>query len=252
MPNLDNNSPVPMYYQIANYLRDSIRSGQWHGGDYLPPELELAKTFNVSRVTMRQALAELVKDGIISRQRGAGTVVSKHSFPIIHDLSPAATFLSDIIAQGNKFSSKIIEKAIFDTPLPIVIGKLQIESNHSVYFIKKLNFLNDEPISISRTWLPSAMYPGIIDADLVNNSFSSLQHNKYKIIPASSDYWIEAIRPTETDFNIFGKRVDSPWFLVTLVNFLKDGRPVEYGSTIWPGDRIRFHFQVHDSGSTNL
>jgi GntR family transcriptional regulator len=250
MPNIDNNSPIPMYYQIANYLRDSIRSGQWQGGDYLPPELELAKTFNVSRVTMRQALAELVKDGVISRQRGTGTVVSKHSFPIVHDLSPAAVFLSDLIAQGNKFTSKIIEKAVFNAPLPIVSEKLQIESNHSVTFIKKLNFINGEPISISRTWLPSAIYPGILNADLVNNSISSLQRNKYKLIPASSDYWIEAIRPTDKDFNIFRSRVDSPWFLVTVVNFLKDGRPVEYGLTIWPGDRIRFHFQVNDNSST--
>lgn len=251
MPNFDVNSPIPMYYQIANYLRDSIRAGLWQAGDFLPPELDLAQQFNVSRVTIRQAIAELVKDGLLSRQRGSGTVVSKHSFPIVHDLSPAAVFLADLIAQGNVFTSKIIEKAVFDTPLPIVAEKLNLEPNQSVAYIKKINFINDEPISISRTWLPDDMYPGIIDTDLINNSLSSIQRTVYKIVPVSSDYWIEAIRPTETDFRMFDVKVDHPWFLVSVVAFLENGRPTEYASTIWPGDRIRFHFQIKSCTPTN-
>ena len=239
-----------MYYQIAVYLRDSIRAGKWHSGDYLPPEVELAKTYNVSRVTIRQALAELVKDGLLSRQRGDGTVVTEHSFPIVHDLSLSSKFLSRLKVLGYEYNSRILEKAVYDIPFPIVAEKLQIDANQSVSYIRKLNLINDEPFSIGRSWLSTALCPGIIDSDLIDNSISSTLIKKFGLVPVSSDYWIETIRSTEKDITLLSTKVDIPLFLVTALSFLEDGKPLEYSTSIWLGDRIRFHIQVKGSPSS--
>ena len=63
--------PIPIYYQVTLDLRNRIQRQEWQNGDRIPSEAELAKEYGVSRVTMRQALAELVKDGLLIRHRGA-------------------------------------------------------------------------------------------------------------------------------------------------------------------------------------
>ncbi|MCB9423261.1 MAG: GntR family transcriptional regulator [Ardenticatenaceae bacterium] len=74
---VNRDSPVPAYYQIALDLRQRISGGEWRAGNKLPAEPELAEQYNVSRMTLRQAMAELVKEGILVRQRGAGTFVDQ-------------------------------------------------------------------------------------------------------------------------------------------------------------------------------
>ncbi|MBC8506914.1 MAG: GntR family transcriptional regulator [Chloroflexi bacterium] len=74
---VNRNSPVPVYYQITLNMRQRISGGEWRAGNKLPPELELTKQYNVSRMTFRQALGELVKEGILIRRRGVGTFVSQ-------------------------------------------------------------------------------------------------------------------------------------------------------------------------------
>lgn len=78
---INRDSPVPAYYQIALDLRQRISGGEWRAGNKLPPELKLMKQYNVSRMTFRQALGELVKEGILVRRRGVGTYVNQGYIP---------------------------------------------------------------------------------------------------------------------------------------------------------------------------
>lgn len=73
---IDRDSPIPIYYQIALDLRQRITSGEWRAGNKLPPEPELAGRYGVSRMTLRQGMAELVEDGLLVRRRGDGTFVN--------------------------------------------------------------------------------------------------------------------------------------------------------------------------------
>ena len=79
---IDRNSPVPAYYQITLDLRQRISAGEWRAGNKLPPELELMKQYDVSRMTFRQAIGELVKEGILVRRRGVGTFLSQRYVPV--------------------------------------------------------------------------------------------------------------------------------------------------------------------------
>ncbi len=74
---VNRNSPVPAYYQITLDLRQRISGGEWRAGNKLPSELELTKQYNVSRMTFRQAIGELVKEGVLVRKRGVGTFVNQ-------------------------------------------------------------------------------------------------------------------------------------------------------------------------------
>ena len=99
---LDRNSPIPAYYQIELDLKERITKKEWDINDRLPSEAELSAQYDVSRVTIRQALAELEKDGIIKKQRGKGAFVSANPQAFIHDLDYS-------IISGEKLNHQVFE-----------------------------------------------------------------------------------------------------------------------------------------------
>src|SRR5665647_2612042 len=95
---LDETSPVPLYYQLQEIIRSRIESGQWQPGQQLPPEAELCEEFSLSRGTVRQALADLVREGLLHRRRGKGSFVATPK--ISQDLMSFATGFSAYAKQA--------------------------------------------------------------------------------------------------------------------------------------------------------
>lgn len=240
MSPINRESPIPAYYQISLDLRERIRSREWETGTRIPPEAELAKEYNVSRVTMRQALAELVKDGILNRQRGSGTFVNQRPLPLVHDLSLPISLSSKLRQMGFTISSTVLEARTFSEPLDAVIQHLHIGQNDTVAYIKRLLLINGQPTAIDRAWFSEVLCPGITSQPLIEDSLSKTLVERYGLAPVRSDAWLEVIRATEKDANALKTFVDSPLMLLTSVLYLEDERPLEYSMTTWLGDRIRF------------
>ena len=100
---IDRNSPVPAYYQIQLDLSDRIQRGEWNDRKQLPSESTLAEQYAVSRITLRQALAELEKDGIIKKSRGCGAKICEKPAPFVHKMdfySIVSTHEGHISASG--------------------------------------------------------------------------------------------------------------------------------------------------------
>ena len=74
---IDRNSPVPLYYQLKVHLKRRMETGEWRSGDRLPTEMELCDAFQISRAPVRQALTELVREGMIYRRAGHRSFVAK-------------------------------------------------------------------------------------------------------------------------------------------------------------------------------
>jgi len=249
MKTIDRDSPVPVYYQIALNIRERIHNQEWRAGEQIPPEPELATLYGVSRVTIRQALAELVKDGLLTRQRGSGTFVNHNPMPLTHDFSLPTTFSGRLKQMGFQVSSKILETETFHKPLPQVMEHLLLGPNDAVAYLKRLHLINEQPTAINRSWFADALCPGIAEQNLIDNSLSRTLAERYHLVPARADNWLEVIRATERDAQILKSFVDTPLIHLTTVSFLQDGRPLEYSMTSWLGDRIRFNFNINFSTS---
>ncbi len=100
---------VPLYYQLAGILREHIVSGKYHPGDRLPTEEALAKDYDVSRITIRQALADLEKEGFIKREAGRGTFVSDRR--IFSNTFRLEGSLGDLISMGLTTTIKVLTLA---------------------------------------------------------------------------------------------------------------------------------------------
>src|SRR5437588_11800459 len=100
------NSPLPRYFQLKEIMRERIRSGEWKPGELIPSERELSEKYGISRMTARQAITELVNEGLFYREQGKGTFVSRHK--ITQQLIRLTGFTEDIKARGQRPSTKVL------------------------------------------------------------------------------------------------------------------------------------------------
>src|SRR5215472_7045288 len=100
------NSPVPRYHQLKEILREKIRAGEWKPGDIIPSERELSENYGISRMTARQAITDLVNEGVFYREQGKGTFVTKRK--ITQQLMRLTGFTEDISARGQRPGTKVL------------------------------------------------------------------------------------------------------------------------------------------------
>src|SRR6266513_39474 len=100
------NSPLPRYYQLKEIMRERVQSDEWMPGDLIPSERELGEQYGISRMTARQAITELVNEGLFYREQGKGTFVSRHK--ITQQLIRLTGFTEDIRARGQRPGAKVL------------------------------------------------------------------------------------------------------------------------------------------------
>ena len=244
MEEITRDLPIPVYYQVALNLRKRIQRREWRNGDQIPPESELAKEYGVSRVTLRQALAELVKDGLLTRQRGRGTFVKQAPQPLVHDFSLPFQFAGQLRQLGYTLSHRVLEGKVLNPPPPEVVNNLRLSPGQPVAFLKRLLCINEQPAGLNCSWFSEELCPGIATTPLLDNSLSGTLAQRYNLVPARSKNWMEVSRATEVEAQLLEAYRDTPLFLLKTISFLSDDTPLEYSTTAWLGDSIRFHFNV--------
>ncbi|HML21991.1 MAG TPA: GntR family transcriptional regulator [Aggregatilinea sp.] len=252
MGKIDRESPVPAYYQIALDIQGRIAQQEWKAGENIPSETALAKQYGVSRVTMRQALAELAKDGILERRQGSGTFISQKPIPLVHDQSLPHIMAGRLHSRGLVTSSQIVETHTFPGPTPQVQESLRVTPSTSIAYLKRILLIGDQPAALNRSWFDHSLCPGITEQRLVDESLSKTLRERYGLVPAYADNWLEAVRGTRETLALLelDGGLDTPMILLQSVSYLADGTPLEYSITEWLGDRIRFNFRspfAHES-----
>lgn len=238
-------SHVPAYYQISLSLKDRIAKKEWNLHDQLPTEADLSTEYGVSRITIRQALAELEKEGIIKKQRGKGAFVSANPKTFIHDLEYGIISGERLTQHGNHLNAEVLELKLFSNPLPGICAHLNISEESSVVFIRRLFKLEDKPLAINDSWLSAALTPDLATRGLIDGKLSKTLATYYQLYPDRVTDYLEVMRPTANQAALLETSLDSPLILLTGISYLKDGTPLEYSNTYWLGDSMRFKFQLH-------
>jgi GntR family transcriptional regulator len=248
---IDRTSPLPVYFQIALDMRRRLAEGEWAVGERIAPEVALAREYDVSRVTIRQALAELVKDDLLERHRGSGTYVRDQQNPLVYDLSLTVGALAARLRQeGFENRAEVIEVGRIDTPRPDLRQRLQIAQHCSAVFMVRRVLINDEPTAIYRSWFNAALVPGLENSPGLAGSLSVVLAEDYGLVPNRSENELEVVRSTREEAELLGTSGDTPLLVVSSTNYLPNGRPIEYSQLAWLGDRVRFHVTSYDDEVT--
>ncbi|MDA8101670.1 MAG: GntR family transcriptional regulator [Nitrospiraceae bacterium] len=230
---LDKASPVPMYFQIAEGIREAIESGTIHSGQRLENEYRLSELLGVSRPTVRQAVQQLVQQGLLQRQRGVGTIVASRKIP-----RPVAltSLYDDLSASGRKPQTKVlsVEVAI---PDPDVAKELGIGDDEQTCYIERLRFADGEPLAWMTNYLPiSVIGNSITQADLeMNGLYEVLRQRGIKF--ALAEQVIGARKATAREASLLG--VQRGATLITMVRVAYDGlgRAIEFGRHAYIADK---------------
>ncbi|GAC1346497.1 MAG: transcriptional regulator NagR [Ktedonobacteraceae bacterium] len=243
---IDKQSPIPLYYQIMNQLREKIARGKYPVNGALPTERELVETYQVSRMTIRQALSELVNEGILVRRKGIGTFVAPQK--IEQALSSLTSFTEDMAQRGMKASSRIISfKEI--VPDPTIRKTLELNAEEKAFECIRLRLANEEPMALETTTLIASICPGLQRETLENQSLYKLLTERWGI---ELDYAAQSLEPILAPLHeakLLHIAPGSPLLLMHRITYDRSGRAFEHVKSLYRGDRYKFVTELRRKSS---
>ena len=156
-PRLRKSSPVPLYYQLKRAIEQLIDSGEWPPDTQVPSERRLCEQFNISRITVRQALADLEREGRLVRSHGRGTYVAE--LAIKKPVFPLVSFTHDVREHGLEPGARVLQFEIAP-PAPDVTAALELKPGEQMLLLKRLRLANDKPLAVETVHLAGIAVPG--------------------------------------------------------------------------------------------
>ena len=170
----ENMDKTPLYCRLADSLRNQIFEGKYKVGDRMPSERELCDKYSVSRMTVRLAIAELVRDGQIQKIQGKGTYVQQE--PIVQDMNNVYSFSKEMDRQGKINSTKVVTKAVLDADEKLA-RKLGIHEGDSIIYLERLRYSDKEAIIVEKSWFPYEDFDYLMDCDLSKGLYKTLEED---------------------------------------------------------------------------
>jgi GntR family transcriptional regulator len=232
------NSPVPRYHQLKEILRERIRSGEWKPGDLIPSERELSESYDISRMTARQAITDLVNEGVFFREQGRGTFVTQNK--ITQQLLHLTGFTEDIRARGQRPSTKVLAASLLPAD-EIAAGQLRIVPGEPMFVLRRLRLADDEPLAIEVSMLNFKGCEHLGENDFEHESLYQLLESAYGIPLMEADQEIEAGLANEEEAKILDVALGSAVLHTRRTTYTERNRPVEYAISVYRGNKYTFH-----------
>jgi len=213
-------------------------------GDAIPAERALSHDLGVSRLTLRAALDELVREGRLTRRRGSGTFVAE---PKVAKGMTITSFSDDMRLRGLTPGSRTLE---FRTiPAGARLGRiLHVSPSQPVLSIKRLRLADGEPMAVELLHVPESLFSGLTARDLEESSFYDMMGSRYGIDIVGGTQTVEPTVTGEEESQLLGVPLHSPALLFERITHSAAGETVEYTSSIYRGDRYRIVSELGHGG----
>jgi GntR family transcriptional regulator len=236
-------SPVPLHRQIREALRAGIRDGTYRQHAQLPSESELMATYKVSRITVRHALAELQREGLIFKITGKGTFVSKNEPKAMQELSQLQGFGEAMHRLGRETSSQVLSHQRLRADERIA-AQLGLNVGEGVIELKRLRYLDQMPISLDVSYFPASIGEQVLTADLAGRDVFSILENELGIALGTADVSIEATLAEGDIAASLGIDDGEPLLRIERLTTSLDGRPLDFEYLYYRGDAMRYRLRL--------
>lgn len=227
----------PLYTQVANKLRFDIENGKYIKGEKIPTENELCQIYNVSRITIRNALEELEKEHLLLRKQGKGTFVAREKFR--RDISRGSSFTQICLENGQIPGAKVIKSLIEDAN-EADIAELKLDSASKVIVIERIRYADNIPVALEISRFPER-FSFLLDEDFNNKSLISLLLEKYKISFTCCTKVIELIYANYEMARYLSLTDCYPLISLTSLSCDSDGNPAHRSLQYVVGDKFKFY-----------
>jgi GntR family transcriptional regulator len=231
-------SPLPRYYQLKEIMREKIRTGDWKPGDLIPSERELGEQYGISRMTARQAITELVNEGLFYREQGKGTFVSQRK--ITQQLIHLTGFTEDIKARGQRPGSKVISAKMSPAD-EATAERLRIKPGLLVFSLQRLRLADNEPLAIEASQISFMGCEKLLEEDLEQNSLYRVLETKYGVTLMEAEQEIEAGLMGEEEAQLLHMPLKSPALFIRRITYTERNQPIEYARSVYCGNKYTFY-----------
>ncbi|MDZ7379055.1 MAG: GntR family transcriptional regulator [candidate division KSB1 bacterium] len=232
---------IPLYIQVREALIERIQSGEWPPGTQIPPERELCRQFGTSRMTVRQALGDLVTNGLLIRQQGNGTFVAQPK--VTQPTYPLQSFTVTMQTYGIVPGARLIDLQIIPASREIS-SLLKLHLGERIYRIVRQRTGNQQPLALEYSHFPVRLCPNLERFDLEKRSI-------YQIL--KEEYGLELVRAEQTLEPTVARRTEAEWLdlpegaplmLWERISYTAEDLPVEYAKDLYRGDRTKFRVNI--------
>ncbi|HKR44391.1 MAG TPA: GntR family transcriptional regulator [Paraburkholderia sp.] len=234
-------SPQPLYVQIKDTLRERILNGTYAPHSQMPSEHELCALFGVSRITVRQALGDLQKEGLVFRLHGKGTFVSRpKAFQNVTSLQGFAEAMSSM---GYEIVNQLRSFRIIKADRHVA-QRLNLPEGAPVAEIHRVRMLNREPVSLELTWVPEALGKRLANADLATRDIFLILENDCGVPLGHADVSIDAILADDDIARALRVEDGSPVLRIERLTHDAAGNPIDYEYLYFRGDAFQYRLRV--------
>lgn len=224
----------PKYWGLKRHLLELLSS--LPPGSPIPTERSLAAEFDVSRTTVRQALADLTVEGRLLRVQGKGTFAAE---PKVAQRLQLSSYTEDMRAQGREPSSRLLDIAEIpaEGELPALLG---VRSGAKVLRMQRLRLADGEPMAIETTHLPLGRFRGLRKYVSGGGSLYQVLKERYDVEMGHAEETIETALAGPHEAELLGADVGMPMLLLSRHVWDTTERPVEWVRSVYRGDRYKF------------
>ncbi len=231
-------APTPLYLQLKNALVADINSGLYKPHERLMSERELGEKFKVSRMTVRQALTEMIREGILYTQAGKGTYVNDSK--IKQELKTLTGFTQDMAARNAVASGKVLEARIIQATISIA-AIFSVPLHTEFVLLSRLRLSDGMPLAIEEAYIRHQICPGILEYDFSKESLYNVLATHYKTILVRAEQTMEASLATPKEAELLQIDSPSPVLRIDRLTYNEHNMLIEYVKSTYRGDRYKFH-----------
>lgn len=239
LPQLRQDAPTPLWLQLKHVLRDHI-TFQLTPGARIPSEAELCRHYGLARMTVRQAITALVKEGLVGRQQGRGTFV----MPTRLSISPSedAHFLDDGFEAVGGLSVQVVDVTA-EIPPRWIRELLGLGDEERVHKLRMTLSRRDEVLASRTIYIPEHVAPSLQEIELTDPIHRIIE-DRFGLMPATAEETMRLIRADQLRAEMLRIAIDMPLILLERVVFLSSGEPVEYARTYYRAEHYRFEHKL--------
>ena len=232
---------IPLYHQLKEIFTEKIVNGEWKPNETIPNELRLCEQYGISRGPVRQALEQLVRQGLLSRKQGRGSIVLPSR--IERQLGTFYSFTA-LIQQRGMQPSTVTLSFESDSVCGSVAHHLDLPPGAQCFRIRRLRLADEEPLILETVYVPVSICCELNKVEVASSPLYHILHNHYGVVLQGARQFLEPTIADDYEARQLGIPKGAPVLLVENTTYAVGDRPVVFSKAIMRGDRVRYYVEL--------
>lgn len=229
---------IPKYMQLVNILRHKIEDGEWQPYEAIPSERELEAIYHISRITIREAIAILIREGYLYREQGRGTYVSPQKLQ--KPIQKLTSFTEDMVIRGLVPGQRILS-INWVRPPERIVKILELGLDGRALRIIRIRLANNRPMGLQTSYVSLPEGETITSEELETvGSLYTILKTRFNLIPTEAEETVEATLASSEEAALLETATGSPLLLSSRIMWAQNRHPIEYVKILYRGDRYRY------------